>query len=47
MTLWNTWDPEALKFDKARGLFPDPDKVHYVRYQGSQVRTEGWLITPR
>ncbi len=47
MALWNTWDPQALELDKARGLFADPDKVHYVRYQGAQVRTEGGLTTPR
>jgi FMN-dependent oxidoreductase (nitrilotriacetate monooxygenase family) len=47
MALWNTWEPDALKFDKVSGLFADPAKVHYVRYQGSQVRAEGGLTTPR
>jgi FMN-dependent oxidoreductase (nitrilotriacetate monooxygenase family) len=46
MALWGTWEPDALKLDKESGLFADPDKVHYVRYQGSQIRTEGGLTTP-
>lgn len=47
MALWNTWEADALKLDKARGLFADPDKVHFVRYEGRTVRTEGGLTTPR
>jgi FMN-dependent oxidoreductase (nitrilotriacetate monooxygenase family) len=44
--LWNTWEPDALKFDKASGYFADPSKVHWVKYQGEHVRTEGGLTTP-
>jgi FMN-dependent oxidoreductase (nitrilotriacetate monooxygenase family) len=47
IALWNTWEADALKFDKASGLFADPAKVHYVRYDGSMVRTHGGLTTPR
>jgi FMN-dependent oxidoreductase (nitrilotriacetate monooxygenase family) len=47
MALWNTWDADALKFDKQSGLFADTARVHYVKYEGSLVRTEGGLTTPR
>jgi FMN-dependent oxidoreductase (nitrilotriacetate monooxygenase family) len=47
MALWNTWEPGALRFDKAGGVFADPDKVHYVSYEGSAVRTQGGLTTPQ
>jgi FMN-dependent oxidoreductase (nitrilotriacetate monooxygenase family) len=47
MALWNTWDEGALKFDRANGIFADPEKIHYVKYEGSMVRTEGGLTTPR
>ena len=47
MALWNTWEADALRFDKQSGLFADPAKVHYVKYEGSTVRTEGGLTTPR
>lgn len=44
--LWNTWEPGAIKFDKENGVFADASKVHYVKYEGSMVRTEGGLTTP-
>lgn len=47
MALWNTWDADALKLDKEAGLFADPEKLHYVRYEGETVRTAGGLTTPR
>ena len=46
MTLWNTWEPDALRLDKERGLFADPEKVHFVQYEGKSVRTRGGLTTP-
>jgi FMN-dependent oxidoreductase (nitrilotriacetate monooxygenase family) len=46
-TLWDTWEPDALKYDKASGYFADPSKVRWVKYQGEHVRTEGGLTTPR
>jgi FMN-dependent oxidoreductase (nitrilotriacetate monooxygenase family) len=47
LALWNTWEPGALLIDKASGVFADPEKVHYVSYDGAQVRTHGGLATPR
>ena len=36
-----------LTFDRAKGIFADPEKIHYVKYEGSMVRTQGGLTTPR
>lgn len=47
MDLWNSWEPDALLIDKKSGRFADPAKVHYVDYNGSMVRAEGALTTPR
>jgi FMN-dependent oxidoreductase (nitrilotriacetate monooxygenase family) len=47
MALWGTWDADALRFDKKSGLFADPAKVHYVKYDGKMVRAHGGLTTPR
>ena len=47
MALWHTWEADALKLDKAGGVFADPDKLHHVRYEGRTVRTRGGLTTPR
>lgn len=45
--LWNSWDENAFILDKEKGVFADPDKVHYVDYEGKWVRTRGPLPTPR
>jgi FMN-dependent oxidoreductase (nitrilotriacetate monooxygenase family) len=46
MALWSTWEPGALVINKASGVFADPEKVHYVKYDGAMVRTRGGLATP-
>ena len=45
--LWESWDADALVFDKRRGVFADPDKVHYANYQGRWISTRGPLTVPR
>lgn len=47
MTLWKTWDIDALKFDKANGIFADSEKMRYVKYAGTEVSFEGGLTTPQ
>jgi len=46
MALWNTFEPGALLFDKPAGVFADPEKIHYVKYDGAAVHTHGGLTTP-
>ena len=45
--LWESWDADALVLDKRRGIYADPDKVHYVNYQGKWIKTRGPLTVPR
>jgi FMN-dependent oxidoreductase (nitrilotriacetate monooxygenase family) len=45
--LWESWDADALVFDKQRGVYADPDKVRYVNYQGQWIKTRGPLTVPR
>ncbi len=45
--LWQCWDEDALVLDRERGVFADPDKVHYADYEGKWVRTRGPLAMPR
>ena len=40
-------DADALVFDKRRGVFADPDKVHYANYRGRWISTRGPLTVPR
>jgi FMN-dependent oxidoreductase (nitrilotriacetate monooxygenase family) len=45
--LWNSWDADAIIYDRKAGIYADPSKVHYTNYQGKYVRTRGPLTTPR
>lgn len=45
--LWESWDADALVLDKQRGVFADPDKVHYANYKGRWIKTRGPLTVPR
>jgi FMN-dependent oxidoreductase (nitrilotriacetate monooxygenase family) len=45
--LWESWDEDALVLDKQAGIYADPDKVHYVNYEGRWIRTRGPLTVPR
>ena len=45
--LWNSWDADAIVYDRERGVYADPTKVHYANYEGRYVRTRGPLPTPR
>ena len=44
--LWNSWEKGAIVGDRENNVYADPDKVHYVNYQGKYVRTSGPLTTP-
>jgi FMN-dependent oxidoreductase (nitrilotriacetate monooxygenase family) len=47
MALWRTWDRDPFVFDKDRGIFADPEKVHYANYVGKWTSTRGPLPTPQ
>ena len=44
--LWRSWDSDALVLDKARGLYADPSRVHYVNHTGRWFRSRGPLNIP-
>ncbi|MDW6023824.1 LLM class flavin-dependent oxidoreductase [Mesorhizobium sp. BAC0120] len=44
--LWKSWEPGAVVGDRDNNVFADPEKVHYVNYQGNYVRTSGPLTVP-
>lgn len=45
--LWQTWDVDPFVFDKDKGVFADPSKVHYANFQGRWTKSRGPLPTPR
>ena len=44
--LWRSWDNDALVLDKARGIYADPSRVHYVNHSGRWFRSRGPLNIP-
>ncbi len=45
--LWDSWDDDALVFDRATPLFADPAKVHELDYDGDWFSVRGPLTVPR
>ena len=45
--LFNSWEPDALRFDRATPVFADPDRVHRDVYAGEVFHVQGPLNMPR
>ncbi len=45
--LWESWEPDAIVYDRENGIYADPTKVHHASFEGRWVRTRGPLPTPR
>jgi len=45
--LWDSWQPDALRLDRARGRFADPDQVNYIDHAGEWFKSRGPLNVPR
>jgi FMN-dependent oxidoreductase (nitrilotriacetate monooxygenase family) len=43
---WNTWEEDAIRLDKAEGVFADPDKVHPLKHEGRWFRSRGPFTVP-
>ncbi len=46
-SMWNAWEPGAVKVDKASGEFADPSKVHRTDYEGEYFHVHGTFTVPR
>jgi FMN-dependent oxidoreductase (nitrilotriacetate monooxygenase family) len=44
---WDSWEDDAVLFDRARGVFADPGKVHRLDHTGDWFRTRGPFTVPR
>jgi alkanesulfonate monooxygenase len=43
--LWEgSWEDDAVRRDKAAGVFASPDKIHKVRHRGKYFRMEGYHL---
>lgn len=45
--LWDSWEDDALLFDKENGRLIDPAKVHEINFQGRTYSVKGPLNIPR
>lgn len=45
--LWDSWQSDAIVFDKANAVFSDPAKVACIDHHGSAFQVRGPLNTPR
>jgi FMN-dependent oxidoreductase (nitrilotriacetate monooxygenase family) len=45
--LWDSWEPDAIIYDRENGIYADPSKVRYAKFEGRWVQTRGPLPTPR
>ena len=43
---WNTWSADAIRIDKAEGLFADPDKVRRLDHHGQWFDSRGPFTVP-
>jgi FMN-dependent oxidoreductase (nitrilotriacetate monooxygenase family) len=44
---WNSWEDDAICFDRESGLFADPEKVHRLDHQGHFFKSRGPFTVPR
>jgi FMN-dependent oxidoreductase (nitrilotriacetate monooxygenase family) len=44
---WDSWEDDAILFDRDRGIFADPTKVHRLSHEGEWFRTRGPFTVPR
>jgi len=45
--LWDSWEDDALLFDKENGYFADIKKLHYLQHKGSEFSVRGPLNVTR
>lgn len=45
--LWDSWDDDAFRRDKASGIFFDPRKLHVLNHRGEHFNVRGPLNIPR
>ncbi|RXZ82508.1 LLM class flavin-dependent oxidoreductase [Paenibacillaceae bacterium] len=45
--LWDSWEDDALVYDKVNGVLFDESKVHEINFKGSTYKVKGPLNIPR
>ena len=45
--LWDTWEDDAMVYDKAAGVYMNPDKLHFLNHKGAHFSVRGPLMVQR
>ncbi|MFD2841621.1 LLM class flavin-dependent oxidoreductase [Populibacterium corticicola] len=45
--LWDSWEDDAIVFDKENGRYADASKLHEPNFHGKYINVDGLLTTPR
>jgi FMN-dependent oxidoreductase (nitrilotriacetate monooxygenase family) len=47
LKLWDSWEDDAVRADKATGVYADPQRIHPIEHDGTHFRVRGPLNVPR
>ncbi|WP_280384168.1 LLM class flavin-dependent oxidoreductase [Nocardia wallacei] len=47
VALWDSWEDDAILFDRAAGRYADPDKIHRIDFEGEYLRVRGPFSSAR
>lgn len=47
LSLWDSWEDEALALDARAGVWGDPSRIHAVNHEGRRYKVAGPLQVPR
>ncbi|MGX6510888.1 LLM class flavin-dependent oxidoreductase [Rhodococcus sp. SJ-2] len=47
VSLWDSWEDDAIELDSRTGRFANADKVHAIEHEGERFRVRGPLNSPR
>jgi FMN-dependent oxidoreductase (nitrilotriacetate monooxygenase family) len=45
--LWDTWEDDAMVYDKAAGVYLNPDRLHFLNHKGPHFSVRGPLMVQR
>jgi alkanesulfonate monooxygenase len=45
--LWDTWEDDAMVYDKEAGIYMNPDKMHFLNHKGTHFSVRGPLMVQR
>ena len=45
--LWDTWEDDAMIYDKQAGVYLNPDKLHFLNHKGAHFSVRGPLMVQR